>query len=101
MSSARSRTLSRLNGSIVPDRWMLDEAAHVVAADQWDVLAELLLIELDQAAAVIAFLAGHLGEDIGRGRVVLTQAFGDVLIDAAVLFLVGDGQSEDFAFGQV
>ena len=85
----------------LPDRRMLDEATNVVAPDQWDVLAELLLIKLDQAAAMIAFLAGHFGEDVGRGGVVLAQTLGDVGVDTAVLFLVGNGQREDLALGEI
>ena len=85
----------------LPDRRVLDEAANVVAADQRDVLAEFLLVELDQPAAVVALFGGHLGEDIGTGRIVVAQAFGDVGVDAAVLFLVGDRQCEDLPFRQI
>ena len=68
MLSARSRTASRFERLDLPDRLVLDEAAHVLAADQRDVLAELLAVELDQPAAVLALLAGHLGEHVGAGR---------------------------------
>ena len=64
-------------------------------------LAEFLLVELDQPAAMLAFLAGHFGEHVGAGRIVLAQALGDVGVDTAVLFLIGDRQGEDFAFGEI
>ena len=85
----------------LPDRLVVDEAAHVLAADQRNVLAEFRPVEFEQALAMLALLLGHLGEDIGAGRVVGPQAFGDIGIDAVVLFLVGDRQREDFAFRQV
>ena len=50
---------------------------------------------------MIAFLVGHFGEHLGAAGIVLAQALGDVGVDAVVLFLVGDGQGEDFAFGQI
>ena len=75
---------------------MLDEATHVLAADERNVLAELLLEQFDQPAAMIAFLRRHFAEHLGAGGVVLAQTFGDVGVDAAVLFLIGYRQSEDF-----
>ena len=80
---------------------MVDEAAHVLAADQRDVLAEFVAVEFEQALAVLALFLGHLGEDIGAGRVLGPQAFGDIDVDAVVLFLVGDRQREDLPLGQV
>ncbi len=41
----------------LPDRLVVDEAAHVLAADQRDVLAEFLPVEVEQAVAVLALLA--------------------------------------------
>ena len=75
--------------------------AHVLAADQRNVLAELLAVEFEQALAVLALFLGHLGEDIGTGRIVRPQTFGDIGVDAVVLFLVGDRQGEDLPLGQV
>jgi hypothetical protein len=48
---------------------VLHEAAHVLAADERDVLAEALPIELDQPAAMLVLLLRQLGEDLGGGRV--------------------------------
>ena len=85
----------------LPDRLVVDEAPHILAADQRDVLAEFGPVEFEQAVAVLAFFLGHLGEDMGAGRVLGPQAFGDIGVDAVVLFLVGDRQGEDFPLGQV
>ncbi len=57
MLSASARTASRPSGRSLPDRRVGQEAAHVLAADQRDVLAEFLPIQLDQAPAVFALLA--------------------------------------------
>ena len=80
---------------------MVDEAADILAPDQRDVLAELVPVQLQQAAAVVAFLSGHFVEHRGAAGIVVPQALGDVGVDATVLFLVGDRQGEDLAFGQV
>ena len=101
MASASWRTEFEAERADLPDRLVLDEAANVLATDQRDVFAELLLVQLDQAAAVLALLRAHLAEHIGGGGIVVAQALGDVGVDAAVLFLVGDRQGEDFAFGQL
>ena len=38
---------------------------------------------------------------LADGRILLAQALGEAAIDAAVLVLVGDGEREDFLFGEV
>jgi hypothetical protein len=78
-----------------------DEAADILTADQRNVFAELLPVEFQQAAAMGAFLAGHFGEHLGAAGIFLAQSFGDIEVDAAVLFLVGDGKRQDFPLGQV
>ena len=85
----------------LPDRLVLDEAAHILAADQRNMLAEFRPVQFEQALAMLALFLGHLGEDLGAAGILAPQALGDVGIDAVVLFLVGDRQGEDFAFGEV
>ena len=85
----------------LPDRLVLHEAAHVLAADQRDVLAEFPPVQFEQAVAVLALLLGHFGEHLGAAGILRPQALGDVGVDAVVLFLVGDGQGEDLAFGKL
>ena len=56
-------------------------------------------VEVEQHGAVAHLLVGHLVEHLGRGGELLAQALGEAAIDAAVLFLVGDGERQDFLFG--
>ena len=46
-------------------------------------------------------LLGHFREDVGTAGIVFPQALGNVGVNAVVLFLIGDRQGEDFAFGQI
>ena len=80
---------------------MLDEALDVLAADQRQVFAEFLAIEIDQHAAVAYLLLRHLVEDLGGGRVVIAQPHGKAAVDAAVLVLGGDGERKDFLLGEI
>ncbi len=80
---------------------MVDEALDVLAADQRQVLAELLAVEIEQPGAVGDLFLRHLVEHLGGGGELLAQALGEAAVDAAVLLLVGDGQRQNFLFGQV
>ena len=78
----------------------MGEAAHVFAADQRDAFAELLLVHLDQPAAVLALFARHLVEDGGGGRKILAQAVGVGGEDVAIGLLGVDGEREDLLLGE-
>jgi hypothetical protein len=80
---------------------VLDEALDVLPADQRQIVAELLAVEVVEASAVGDFLVRHLVKDCGGGREVCAQALGESAVNSAVLFLVGDGERENFLFGQV
>ena len=84
----------------LPDGAARGETAHVLAADQRDVRAESFGVGVDQQAPVLVLLMRHVGEDVGGVGVIVSQALGEVAVDAAVLLLVADGEGEDFAFGQ-
>ena len=85
-----------------PERLLrLDEALHVLATDQRQIVAEFLAVEVEQHGAVVHFLFRHLVEYLGGGGKLLAQAFGETAIDAAVLFFVGDGKRQHFLFGEV
>ena len=84
-----------------PDRLSAQEAAHVLAADQRDVLAEALAEQLDQHPPMAALLLGHLVEHLGRGRVGRAQAFREVAIDPPVLLLERDRQRQDLPLAQL
>jgi hypothetical protein len=51
-----------------PDRAPMHEAAHVIAADQGNVFAELALVKFDQAAPVAGFFLPHAVEHLRRAR---------------------------------
>ena len=70
-------------------------SVYVLAADQRDVLAEFPPVDVQQAAAMSPLLGRHLGKDIRAAGIFGAQALGDVQIDTAVLFLIGDGKGED------
>ena len=78
----------------------MDEAFDVLAADQRQVVSELLPVHVDQHGAVADFLVGHLVEHLGRGWELLAQTLGEAAIDAAVLVLAGNGQRQDFLLGK-
>src|SRR6186997_2330434 len=79
----------------------VQEALDVLAADQRQVVSELLAIEIEQHRAVMHFLVGHLVEYFCRGRELLAQTFRKTAIDAAILFLVGDCEGQNFLFAEI
>jgi hypothetical protein len=82
----------------LPDSLAVEKAAHVVAADQRDMVAEFFLEQVDQAAAVLALFGGHIEEHLGRPWKIRVQALGDIHIDPAVFLLGADREGEDFTF---
>ena len=80
----------------LPSRTPGDCAADVLAADQRDMVAELLDKGINQQAPVIAFLRCHVVEHPGAVRVFFPQALGEVGVDAAILFLAADRECQDF-----
>jgi hypothetical protein len=76
------------------------EAAHVLPPDQWDVFAELLPEQLDQATPVARLFLSHSIEDGGRRRKRLPQALAVFGINTLIFFLERDRQRQDLAFGQ-
>src|SRR5262249_50371215 len=83
-----------------PQWLLLNEALHILAADQRQIFAELRAVEVEQHGAVAHLLLRHLVEDLGRGGICLAQPLGEATIDAAILVLVGDGQRENLLFGE-
>ena len=66
-----------------------------------NVIAESLLVHLDQALAVARFLGLHFLEDLRRSRIALPQSFGEVAVNAAVLFFELNGECENFPLASV
>src|SRR5439155_25735865 len=77
-----------------------DEPLDVLTADEWDVVAEALPVQVEEAVAVAVLLGPQLAELLRRGREVLLEAVGEVVEDAGVLFLEGDGQGQDLLLAE-
>ena len=84
-----------------PDRAAGIKARDVFAADQGDDIAETRGVQVDQATAMLALLLGHGVEDGGTVGIFGPQAFGIEPIDAGVIFLGRNRQSQNFLFGEV
>jgi hypothetical protein len=61
------------------------------------VLAEPLAIKVVEHRAMAALFLGHAFEEPCGGRKFRRAGLGEALVDAAVLFLVGDGQRQNLA----
>ena len=102
MFSANFRASLRTRGRISHERrFVRDETLDVLAADQRQIIAEFLPIEVEQHRAMVHLLLGHLVEDLGGGRILLAQTLGETAIDAAVFFLIGDRKRQNFLLGEV
>ena len=80
-----------------PHRPPLDKTLHVLPANERDVLAEALPINIDQAGAVLRFFLPHLVEDLGGVGIGFPQTIGKIRINAAVLFFQRNGERQDLA----
>ena len=84
-----------------PGRAAAQKALHVLTADSGQVLAKTPLVHFEQLAAMAVLLGRHFLENFRRGGVAFRQLLGETQIDAAVFFFGGDGDGEDFTFGQI
>src|SRR5271166_6749826 len=76
------------------------KSAHILTADQRDVLAELLLVQLDQPATMPDLFLAHLFKNLcGTGKVFL-QVLAVVGVNAFVFFLQRNSEGKDLLFGQ-
>ena len=73
----------------------------VLAPDRRDVLAELLAVQIDQAAPVRAFLDRHVAEHLRRCRIVVGQAERVALVNALILLFEGDRERKDLLLRQI
>src|SRR5258708_38237638 len=64
-------------------------------------IAEALLVNLEQSRAMTRLLGLHLLEHLRRGRVFLPQAIGEVTVDAPVFLFESDRQREDLPLAEV
>src|SRR5262245_58059263 len=75
-----------------PHRLSLDEALHVLAADEGNVLSEFRAKEIDQSTPVPGLFGPHAIEYRGGRREVLSQTFREIGIDAFVFLLQRNGK---------
>ena len=73
----------------------------MLAPDRQDDVAEALLVQRQQALAVSVLFARHAVEDRRGSRVGRSQFLRVDRIDAAILLLRRDRQSEDLLLGEI
>jgi hypothetical protein len=78
----------------------LHKSTDILAADQRYVLAELLLVQLDQPAAMPDFFLAHLFKYLSRAGKILSQALAEVGVDTCIFFLQRNRQGKDFFLRQ-
>ncbi len=74
----------------LPMRPALHPAPNILSADQRNMIAEPLREHVDQRSTVMVFLGRHVGENLRAIGILLTEAFGEVEIDTAILLLAAD-----------
>ena len=68
-----------------------------MAANERDVLAEALPVQLDQAGAMAGLLHDHLLEKFRGGGILSAQPLGEIAINAGVLFFERNCQRQNLA----
>src|ERR1035441_6570751 len=81
--------------TLFPYTTLFRSAPHILSPDQRDVLAEPVPVKLDQPMPMPILLPPHLGKLFRLRRVTLLQPVRKVVVDARVLFLLGNGQRKD------
>ena len=76
-------------------------ARHMFAAHQRDWSVETAFELVDEEAPMMVLLLGHLVEDLGCCRIIVTQPRRVGSINPAVIFLVRDREGQDFLFREV
>src|SRR5438045_2756086 len=84
-----------------PHRAARHESGDVLPANERDVLAKTLPVELDQAGAMAGLFFDHVLEEFRGGGVLAAQPVGEVAVDASVLLFERDSQREDLALRQI
>ena len=78
-----------------------DKTFHILPANQWDVLAEFLAIEIEQGLTVPRFLRLHLLEHLGGGWISFAKPVGEIAVNAPVFFLEKNRQCQNFPLGKL
>ncbi len=79
----------------------VDEALHVLSADQRDVLTETLPVKLDEPVAMAVLLVVHGLQGLARFGKIPADAPRQIGVDAPIFLFGLDRQREDFLGGQV
>ncbi len=83
-----------------PDRPTLYKAFHVLAADEGDMVAELLPVKLDEPMPMAVLLGPHLLQHPCCRRIVTLETLREIVVNARVFLLQRDGQGENLLFAQ-
>ncbi len=83
-----------------PDRCARHKPLDIVAANERNVLAELLPVKLQQPMPMPVLLHAHFGKLVGNGGGVGPQSFREVGVDACVLFFERNRQCQNLALAQ-
>ena len=89
-----------MSGWISQTGLALDEAFDVLAADQRNVLSKFLPEEFDEAAAMVRLFLAHAVEHLRRAGEILPQSFGEISIDALILFFQKNSQGQNLPLGK-
>src|SRR5579864_7351154 len=84
-----------------PFRAPLDKTFHILPANQRDVLAEFLAIEIEQGLTVSRFLRLHLLEHFGGCWIRLAKTIGEISVNAPVFLFEKNRQRQDFPLGKL
>ena len=88
-------------GPDLPMRLAHKVAAHVLSANKRDMVAETLCEQVDQLPAMLAFFRGHVGEHRGGRGIFVAKRVREIREHPGILFLIADGERQDFGFAQV
>ncbi|OIQ72740.1 hypothetical protein GALL_456330 [mine drainage metagenome] len=93
--------LLQIDGLHQPQRFALDEAAHVLTADQRNAVTEPRAVDLDQTVTMGVFFGRHAAKELRGVREVSHQRIGILAVDAGVVFFERYRQRQQLLLGQL
>src|SRR5215472_3391343 len=84
-----------------PYRPPLQKPAHVLAPNRRNVIPKLLAEHRQKAVPVPGLFRAHLFEHFGCGGIGFAQRIGKFAVNPSILFLTGNGQSQNLFLRQV
>jgi len=64
------------------------------------VFSETVAIKIQQSVPMRILVLSQVRELCGLLRMAVTQAFGEIVINAGIFLFLGDGQGQNFPFGE-